>query len=358
MTDSEHARIREFVARLTGARSSAWATTFARVPRHHFVPSFYTMTDNGWKEIRSGDPGYLDGVYSDTALTTQTDDRGIPNSSSSEPSLMLAMLDALDVRPGDSVFELGTGTGYNTALLCARLGDERVVSVDVDEELVRTARDRLASVGYSPTLATGDGAAGYPKKAPYDRLIATARLRFIPRAFLEQSADGAVMVVPLGFGVARLTVTGNATEAHGRFMPLPAHFMPRRVESLAPRFAELETQGTRPTSVDVADVLDRLSFPMSLAMPDYTSCTWVDDDGTPSALGLWTGDGSTATATMTGSVRQIGPRRLWDELEQLAATFGDTDSVSREDFGITVAPNGQRVWYRAENGPSWALPAE
>ncbi|MCE7078883.1 methyltransferase domain-containing protein [Streptomyces sp. ST2-7A] len=357
MTDSESTRIREFAARLTGADSSAWAATFAQVPRHHFVPSFYTMTGDGWKEVKNGDPEYLDGVYADTALTTQTDDKGIPNSSSSEPSLMLAMLDALNVQPGNSVFELGTGTGYNAALLCARLGDENVVSVDVDDELVGAARDRLARLGYSPTLAAGDGAAGYPGKAPYDRLIATARLRFIPRAFLEQSADGAVMVVPLGFGVARLTVTGT-TEAHGHFMPLPAHFMPRRVESMAPRFAELETQEARPTTVNVADVLERLSFPMSLAMPDYTSCTWVDDDGTPSALGLWTGDGSTATATMTGKVRQIGPRRLWDELEQLAITFQDADGVSREDFGVTVTPNGQRVWYGAENGPSWALPAE
>jgi protein-L-isoaspartate(D-aspartate) O-methyltransferase len=357
VTDSENTRTREFAARLTGAGSSAWAATFAEVPRHHFVPFFYTMTSDGWKEVRSGDPGYLDAVYSDTALTTQTDDKGIPNSSSSEPSLMLAMLDALNVQPGNSVFELGTGTGYNAALLCARLGDERVVSVDVDEELVRAARDRLAKLGYSPTPAAGDGAAGYPAKAPYDRLIATARLRFIPRAFLEQSADGAIMAVPLGFGVARLTVTGNA-EAHGHFMRLPAHFMPRRVGSVTPRFAELETRGARPISLDVADVLDRLSFPMSLAMPDYTSCTWVDDDGTPDALGLWTDDGSTATATMTGNVRQIGPRHLWDELEQLAVTFGDTDNVSRADFGVTVTPDGQRVWYGAENGPSWALPAE
>ncbi|MCX2969347.1 MULTISPECIES: methyltransferase domain-containing protein [Streptomyces] len=357
MTDPENTRAREFAARLTGADTSAWASTFAQVPRHHFVPSFYTTTGDGWKEVRDGDPGYLDGVYSDTALTTQTDDRGIPNSSSSEPSLMLAMLDALDVRPGNSVFELGTGTGYNAALLCARLGDERVVSVDVDEELVRVARHRLAELGYSPTLAAGDGAAGYPEKAPYDRLIATARLRYIPRAFLEQSADGAVMVLPVGFGVARLSVTGKA-EAHGRFLPVPAYFMPRRVEGVAPRFAELETREARPTSVDVAEVLDRLSFPVSLAMPDYTSCTWVDDDGSPNALGLWTGDGSTATATMTGRVRQIGPRRLWDELEQLAVTFGGIDSVSREDFGITVTPDGQRVWYGTEDGPSWALPAE
>jgi protein-L-isoaspartate(D-aspartate) O-methyltransferase len=357
VTESESTRIREFAARLTGADTSAWASTFAQVPRHHFVPSFCTLTGDGWKEVKDGDPGYLDGVYSDAALTTQTDDKGIPNSSSSEPSLMLAMLDALNVRPGNAVFELGTGTGYNAALLCARLGDERVVSVDVDEELVRVARDRLAKLGYSPTLAAGDGAAGYPEKAPYHRLIATARLRFIPRAFLEQSADGAVMVVPLGFGVARLTVTGNA-EAHGRFMPLPAHFMPRRVEGAAPRFAELETQDPHHTSITVATLLDRLSFPLSLAMPDYTSCTWVDDDGTPNALGLWTDDGSTATATMTGKVRQIGPRQLWEELEQLAVTFGDIDSVSREDFGITVTPDGQRVWYGAEDGPSWALPAE
>lgn len=348
--------MREFAARLTGADSSQWASAFAQVPRHHFVPSFYNMTEDGWKKVTGTDPEYLDGVYSDTALTTQTDDKGIPNSSSSEPSLMLAMLDALNVQSGNRIFELGTGTGYNAALLCTRLGDRNVVSVDVDAALVRDARARLMILGYSPTLVAGDGAAGYSEKAPYDRFIATARLRYVPRAFFEQSREGAVIVVPLGFGVARLTVTGEA-EAHGRFMPLPAHFMPRRVDSAAPRFAELETEAPRATSLNVARVLYRLSFPMSLAMPDYTSCTWVDDDGTPNALGLWTGDGSTATATMNGKVRQIGPRRLWDELEQLAAVFPNTDSPSREDFGVTVTPDGQRVWYGAPDGPSWTLPA-
>ena len=61
---------------------------------------------------------------------------------------------------------------------------------------------------------------------------------------------------------------------------------------------------------------------------------------------------------MTGEVRETGPRQLWQELEQLDTVFGDIVSVSREDFGITVAPDGQRVWYGAEDGPSWVLTAE
>lgn len=349
--------MREFAARLAGADSSEWAPPFARVPRHHFVPSFYASSGDGWVEVRSGDPGYLDGVYSDAALATQTDDKGIPTSSSSEPSLMLAMLDALNARPANSVFELGTGTGYNAALLCARLGDASVVSVDVDAELVGAARVRLAGLGYFPTLAVGDGAAGCPENAPYDRLIATARLRRIPRAFLAQSAPDAVLVVPLGFGVARLAVLGGG-EARGRFLPLTARFMPRRVVAAEPRFADLGSQDVRRTSVNATEVLDRLSFPLSLALPDHSSCTWRKDDGSPSALGLWTADGSTATATMAGEVRQVGPRRLWDEVEQLVDVFGDTDSPSREDFGVSVTPDGQRVWYGTEDGPSWTLPAE
>jgi protein-L-isoaspartate O-methyltransferase len=75
---------------------------------------------------------------------------------------MARMLELLDVTGADRVLEIGTSTGYNAALLCHRLTDARVTSIDIDLTLIAEARDRLASLGYQPCLVAGDGAAGVP----------------------------------------------------------------------------------------------------------------------------------------------------------------------------------------------------
>ncbi|MEU2022976.1 methyltransferase domain-containing protein [Streptomyces sp. NPDC016469] len=335
-------------------RSSRWLAAFADVPREHFVPRFYRQDGRGhWYEVSEGDPGHLEAVYSDTALTTQLDAHGVPTSSSSEPRLMLAMLDALDAEPGHRLFELGLGTGYNAALASSLLGSDNVVSVDVDPDLVRRARQHLARGRYRPHVFAGDGVKGCPDRAPYDRIIATAALRRIPPALLAQAGAGAVVVAPIGFGVARCVVSG-AGEATGRFLPVPAHFMPRRRPAMAPDFAGLEAEAGRATSVPVTDVLDRLKFPLSLALPGYRSCSWLDDAGAVTGVGLWTEDGSTATLHASGKARQIGPQRLWDVVEELVTAFPD-GAPAREDFGLTVTPAEQRVWYGEPDGVSWPL---
>ncbi|HWR47240.1 MAG TPA: methyltransferase domain-containing protein [Pseudonocardiaceae bacterium] len=124
-------------------------------------------------------------VYSDTTLITAVADyaeRGvrIPVSSSSKPDLMVRMLEELDVTDGDRVLEIGTGTGYNAALLSHRLGSQNVFSLDVDPALIAAARPRLTRLGYHPTLAAVDGAAGLAGHAPYARIIATCSVPAIP----------------------------------------------------------------------------------------------------------------------------------------------------------------------------------
>ncbi|QNP67834.1 methyltransferase domain-containing protein [Streptomyces genisteinicus] len=305
-----------------------------------------------WEPVTWGDPGYLDDVYSDAALTTQLDEHGVPTSSSSQPSLMLTMLEALDVRDGQRVYELGAGTGYNAALLSHRLGDSRVTTVDIDSGLVEAAVRHLHSTGYRPTAIVGDGARGYLHNAPYDRIIATAALPMIPPPLLDQATEGAVVVAPLGYGIVRATVTGPGRAA-GRFLGTPAYFMLRRAPGNPPQFESAREQQPSDTHVPVGDVLGRLRFPLSIALPGFTSCSWRDDHGRLDAVGLWTPDGSTAVARTTGTVQQTGPRLLWDTVEELAdALPGDPD---RADFHLEVTPAGQRVTHRP-SGLGWELP--
>jgi protein-L-isoaspartate(D-aspartate) O-methyltransferase len=152
------------------------------VPRHLFLPK---------NDIAE--------VYSDAAIPTAWNDQQIPVSSSTQPSLMGLMIDQLDLRPGHRVLEIGAATGYNAAVLRHIVGETgRVVTIDIDEELVATARGNLSAAGYGDVIAvSGDGALGFAAEAPYDRILVTVGCPDIPPAWPEQLADDGVLVVPL-----------------------------------------------------------------------------------------------------------------------------------------------------------------
>src|SRR5262249_12648785 len=147
---------------------------------------------------------WLDQVYADRVLVTQLDDDptrwqvaretgpvfGVPTSSSSQPAIMAVMLAILDVAVGHRGLEIGTGTGYNAALLAHRLGSGNVHTVDIDPDLVESARKRLAYCGFTPTCVAGDGSAGHPAGALYDRVLATCAVARIPQAWLTQTVPG------------------------------------------------------------------------------------------------------------------------------------------------------------------------
>lgn len=93
---------------------------------------------------------------------------------------IVRMLDLAHIREGDRVLEIGTGTGYSTAILCARLGDKNMYSIEYDPYFSVTAADHIHAAGYHPTLITGDGLAGHKDGAEYDAIVATCAVRHIP----------------------------------------------------------------------------------------------------------------------------------------------------------------------------------
>lgn len=158
MTDADVAAMRgALVDRLLSngqVHSAEVAEAFRQVPRHLFVPEV--------------DPPR---AYDDEAIPIKWRADGRPVSSSSQPAMMAIMLEQLALEAGHRVLEIGTGTGYNAALMTYLVGETgAVVTVDIDEELAETARRRLNAAGYrSVVVAGGDGAAGWPGGAPYDR---------------------------------------------------------------------------------------------------------------------------------------------------------------------------------------------
>jgi protein-L-isoaspartate(D-aspartate) O-methyltransferase len=145
----------------------------------------------------------------------------------SQPYVVAYMTEQLGVKPQHRVLEIGTGSGYQAAIL-SRLARE-VVTVERYRTLAEAARTRLATLGYGNVeVVVGDGMLGAPDKAPFDRIMVTAAATDIPPALVEQLADGGVMLLPLGphadaQTIVRLTKTGSEI---AREALLPVRFVP------------------------------------------------------------------------------------------------------------------------------------
>ena len=116
----------------------------------------------------------------------------------SQPFIVALMTDLVDVRPGDRVLEVGTGSGYQAAVLAA-LGAQ-VFSIEVIPALAETARRALDAQGYrSVATRVGDGALGWPEEAPFDAIVVTAAAPAVPPALIEQLRPGGRMAIPIGY---------------------------------------------------------------------------------------------------------------------------------------------------------------
>jgi protein-L-isoaspartate(D-aspartate) O-methyltransferase len=129
------------------------------------------------------------------------DDAALPiaaGQSISQPYMVARMTELLAVRPGDRILEIGTGSGYQAAIL-ATLG-ARVLSVERHPGLAEEARKRLAELGLADRveIRVGDGSLGAPEDGPFDGIVVTAAAPRIPEAFLDQLADGGRLVIPVG----------------------------------------------------------------------------------------------------------------------------------------------------------------
>jgi protein-L-isoaspartate(D-aspartate) O-methyltransferase len=212
---------------------------FRATPRHHFLGRVYQFQrkQDLWREVKTREPGpeELRLIYSDRALITRLSRTTPPTpiSSSSQPSLMAQMLEDLKLLPGQRVLEVGAGTGYNAALLAHRVGPGGVLSLDVDRQVLAEAAAHLRAFPERRVeLRHVDGRLGYPEAAPYDRLMVTAATPDLEPAWLEQLAEGGLLLAPvvLAPGLAYV-VRGTVTRGvfHGR-LTRAAYFMPLRAE--------------------------------------------------------------------------------------------------------------------------------
>jgi len=194
-----------------GVRDPRVLEAMRTVPRHLFVPA-----------------GLRDRAYDDAPLPIG-DGQTI-----SQPYIVAFMTEAARLKPGDRVLEVGTGSGYQAAVLAA-VGAE-VMSIEILPGLAERARQALAAAGFAKVkVRTGDGFRGWPEAAPFDAVVVTAAPDEVPPPLLGQLKVGGRLVIPVGTGTQELIRVTRTAKGYERESLLPVRFVPMTGEARGPR---------------------------------------------------------------------------------------------------------------------------
>lgn len=375
--DDVPVRIKQLCDQVTAAGYSTggeWREALHAVPRHLFIPA------RAWAEPNSPKPGFLidrdvdaaawwNAVYTDNAIITQRDDGatdvaedGVPTSSCSAPATVVDFLEALQPEDRNRVLEVGTGTGWTAGLLAHRVGAENVVSIEIDEGVSEQAAKNLAAAGLTPRLVVGDGTAGFPEAAPFDRVHVAVGVAEIPHAWVEQTRPGGAIVAPYipgyGFGwLAHLHVVGDGT-AVGRFPGMAGYMMlrgQRPVRGPAGEFVHGDfTESTTRLDPRRVEADYAAGLAVSAMVPGVQTRMYHGEGDEADECTFWvlersTREGSWASVDYIPGevefvVQQHGERRLWDEVESAYLRWLSWGRPGRDRFGLTVTPEGRQVW--------------
>ncbi|CAN5836026.1 protein-L-isoaspartate(D-aspartate) O-methyltransferase [soil metagenome] len=185
-----------------GVRDPAVLSAMRSVPRHEFVP-----------------PEYMDLAYADHPLPIG---RG---QTISQPYIVAYMTEALEIAPGDRVLEIGTGSGYQAAVLAEIVGT--VVTIEISPVLARRAARTLRELGYGGVrVVVADGRAGLPQGAPFDAILLSAAPARVPRALIDQLAPGGRLVGPVGGGVEQVLRRWRRADGVVAEDLMPVRFVP------------------------------------------------------------------------------------------------------------------------------------
>lgn len=333
---------------------------FRAVPRHLFIDHAQVRLRRGWSVYREVDcdhrrptPEVLTAIYSDRVLRLKQ------GSTSSRPSRMALMLEDLGVRPGMRVLEIGTGSGYNAALLAEVVGDPALVhTVELDPGLAATAREHLAAAGYGAvTVRAGDGAAGMPDRGPFDAVMATAGCEDLAPAWVEQLAEGGRILCPLHippFGAPSLLVQREGGRLRGRFtregdfVPLHSDEVPyqRAAISLAELHAlsaeRAVAKTTFPPDGIMADRASRLAFGffLEVQLGGQARLAFVSDDSSGGTLALVAETTGQACVLhlREGRAEVIGPPGLLERLEQACSRWPASRCRRLQDYEMDIRP--------------------
>jgi hypothetical protein len=266
---------------------------------------------------------------------------------------------ALNAQAGHSVLEIGTGTGFNAALLSVVCGAENVTSIDVDPELTRRAQRALKASGQQPEVVCADGAGGWRPNAPYDRIIATCSVRTVPLPWLEQTMPGGLLVIPwdtpwCNFGTLIATKQADGTAEgslapYGSFMLLRAQQVDAELPAGLPcagQVPERSVTALSPWAVAGNDLDAQMYIGLRVPGAWHVWDTEVDEAHTR----LWLADDRTASwacvdydgrQTSAFAVSQYGARKLWAEVVRAYEEYVAAGRPGVHQHRLHIVPDGR-----------------
>lgn len=279
---------------------------------------------------------------------------GAMTAMSSTMGLTASLLQLLDLRSGQRVLDVGTGAGVTASVACFVCGGDGVVTLDIDPHVTAAARERLSALGYRPAVVTGDGTAGWPGAAPYDRIFVSFAVPLVPPALVEQLAPGGRALMTLGTSspswpglavIARrpdgvVEAELRAVEfGHRAGVGLDRLFLSRAFRETITT-AEGRTQRTRPAPP--VDTARGMWLALDALHPGLV-CHFGADDLTIGApeCGSWMR--ARAVGHRRWDVTARGPRDIWAEIQDVAARWRAAGEPAAYVQRVT-SPCGALTW--------------
>lgn len=328
-----HAHALAAIATPPGSR---WRGPVENIPRHLFVPCWWSYQQGAWllRDGESDPDAWLQAAYRDQTLVTRVGPlhadhaepgavvAGRPTSSSTLPGLVVQMYRQASISDHCWVLDVGTGSGYGIAILCAHVGASRVTAIDVDPYLTEAAAARLEDVNVRPRLLTGDATG--PLDGQWDRIVAMVAVRKIPPSWLEALPPGGRPATTLtDTGVILTAERREDGSAVGRIERDQAAFMrtrdgndyPPRDQALQERALAEDGEHVEAGRYPVLEVIEAwdVNTMLTILAPGIEH-HFEARDGVRIAV-MTHQDGSWARAEdhdETVTMHQAGPRRLWD----------------------------------------------
>jgi protein-L-isoaspartate(D-aspartate) O-methyltransferase len=332
---------------------------FRTVRRDRCVPAFYQSASKRITVPQDDTPpaDALEAIYDDNALLTRLPDEDARSASStSQPSLMARMLEALDLQPGHRTLEVGAGTGYNAALITT-ITTAPVTSIDVQPDVVDDARQAIQRLGldHDVTVLAADGYLGHPDAAPYQRIIVTVACTGISPRWVDQLATDGRVLAPIAHGgdhplldvqltdggpVGRPVLWTGFMRASGPLYQWPDPRRPLIVNPLPE--ADFTSHDDVLPDLTQSDY-DDLRYFMATRDPRITDAYApnINDDLFDERCALIDPDRGNAFIT-TGTVAITGDLNLLDDIRHLYAEWERLDRPRLTDWQCRLMPAGDR----------------
>jgi len=372
--------------------SEATEEAYLATPRHRFVGRYREWGTKEWNVVEPDSLAeHIATLYADRPLILfGDDDQNIP-STVSQPSLVLRMLDLLQLKAGHRVFELGAGSGWNAALMRRLVGPEgQVVSLEIIPELARSAQQNILSLGITNVhIVAGDGAEGYEDSAPYDRAIFTAGSFDLPHYFYEQLREEGLLLVVFktGGGGDNLFLLRKMGEHFESLWSGPCGFVqlrgvyqfkdlePNTLEEAIPGWSELQNKeidkrhfwwGSKGTEGLLWNTLGIRSF-LGITEPAFRAFKTAklnDDSSEDRYFGLWDAANGSLVVAKEDWLFTYGNTKAQERLLQRLHHWIEVGMPTAACFNLKVFPiaaqvrAGDNQWLvkRRDSQFLWSLP--